>query len=99
MNDEDRDKEIRRLLSEIKVADIDRRLVTLSKQLDCEWDECPEKFHRFMLLSHPESHEPFAISMCMQEKGKQPVELIFSLGDAFDIALALMTFLGTISDE
>ena len=99
MKDKERDAEIRRLINEMDVQEIDRRLVSLVRQLDCEWDECPERYHRFMLLSNPETHEPFAISMCVQEKDKQPVELIFTIGDAFDIAMAMMGFLGSIVDD
>ena len=100
MKDKERDAEISRLIEDMDLeVGVERRLVNLARQLDCEWNECPEKFHRFMLLSNPETHEPFAISMCVQEKDKQPVELIFTIGDAFDIAMAMMGFLGTIADD
>jgi hypothetical protein len=100
MKDKERDAEIARLIDDMDLeVDVERRSVKLARQLDCEWDECPERFHRFMLLNSLDTNEPFAISMCVQEKDEQPVELIFTLGDAFDIAISMMGFLGSLADE
>ncbi len=97
MNNEERDKEVKRIVDALDLdMNPERKLVRLAKQLDCEWDECPDRFHRFMLLSDPETHEPFAISVCIQEQGGDPTEYIFPLGDAFDMAVAIMNFLSTI---
>ena len=50
MQDKERDAEISRLIEGMDLGvDVERRLVSLTKQLDCEWNECPEKFHRLLL--------------------------------------------------
>ncbi len=85
MDDKERDKKIRALIENVNLPDSkepDLRLVTFTPALDCDWDECPEGLHRFLILSHPETDQPM-ISMCVQDENTGEVEqLVMTIDDA-----------------